>query len=223
MKPLLFMHAHKTGGTAFHNAVLKPNFDPAEICPANTDSSLTHVEDVSRYRLFSGHISVPGLRRKITDFDVVTIVREPVARAVSAFYFWRALAERNEPYIPYMFNLLTKMTVEDFAYAQNREILDSISNAQHRLHNGGRFGFVNDLRSCVIRDVATMPDMIVGTADDLDSLARALCGRRGWKASDIPWMNETDYELPSERAAARLAAINELDTELFERHQRVRA
>jgi hypothetical protein len=88
---LVFMHIPKTAGTSLHTR-LTGRFPPPLVCPERFDRLHAYsLAELNRYRLFSGHFAypvtrcIPGRRR-----IAVTLLREPVARIVSAYRFLRA-------------------------------------------------------------------------------------------------------------------------------------
>ena len=94
---LVFLHTPKTGGTSLHS-MLKKNFQQHEIFPDRFDGLLnSSLHCLLRYKYFSGHFdflaasSVPG------NTKVVTLLREPVSRVLSHYYFYRAHDDENHP------------------------------------------------------------------------------------------------------------------------------
>ena len=88
---LVFLHIPKTGGTTLHE-FLCDFFDKEKICPARYDTLWDFkVGELVNYTFFSGHYSlptcdlIPGVNNK-----VITFLREPKARLISAYYFWRS-------------------------------------------------------------------------------------------------------------------------------------
>jgi hypothetical protein len=88
---LVFMHIPKTAGTSLHTR-LTAMFPRPLVCPERFDRLHAYsLAELTRYRLFSGHFAypvtrlIPGRRRV-----AITLLREPVARIVSAYRFLRA-------------------------------------------------------------------------------------------------------------------------------------
>lgn len=88
---VVFMHIPKTAGTSLH-ARLAAKFPAPLVCPERFDRLHAYsLAELNRYRLFSGHFAYPvtrwiPARKRIA----VTLLREPVARVVSAYRFLRA-------------------------------------------------------------------------------------------------------------------------------------
>lgn len=103
---LIFLHVPKTGGTTLHD-FLKGYFNEDKICPARYNSlSDYNVGDLVGYSFFSGHYNlpncslIPGKNNKI-----ITFLREPQARLISAYYFWRShVVRQGSPVLPVLAN-----------------------------------------------------------------------------------------------------------------------
>lgn len=91
---LVFLHIEKTAGSTAHH-VLAPHFPEHQVCPVRFGLSLPLWGSMrlAPYRFFSLHAStrmidpIPGPRK------VVTFLREPVARLLSHYNFWRSVRD----------------------------------------------------------------------------------------------------------------------------------
>ncbi len=184
MKPLLFMHIHKTAGQSFAD-YLKEQFPPEEICPCDFEWDLLSREpdELKRYRLFRGHISMPVLARKIPEFDTVTLLRHPHDRLVSAFHYWRSLASRNEPNIPSVFYEMLGMTFAEFLTSPKTR--PCVDNVQARLLCGANYGGANEGRTMVYGGVGQVfwdRFVHVGLTEYLGASIQAVAAHYGWAA-----------------------------------------
>ena len=86
---LVFLHIPKCGGTSFHNA-LAASFPPEEHCPERLRflDRLTQ-EELERYRFYSGHYFWDQIQR-VPDACTITLLREPRARLLSLYRFFRS-------------------------------------------------------------------------------------------------------------------------------------
>ena len=89
-RKLVFMHHPKTGGTTLHH-ILVGSFGEDAVCPERFNGLHRYpAGELARYRFFSGHFDLPSVRLIPGRKAVVTMLREPVARLVSMYYFLRA-------------------------------------------------------------------------------------------------------------------------------------
>jgi len=87
---LVFIHIEKCGGTTLHK-MLRTQFPDIEICPERFDGlgDFT-INELSRFRLFSGHFDFAYSQFIPGDVQVITMFREPRSRLISLYEFWRA-------------------------------------------------------------------------------------------------------------------------------------
>ena len=97
--PISFLHVERTAGTALVRW-LSSHFHPAQIDPDPFRSMPPHVLSpfvpdamgrFSGFPLVHGHYDLPSLHRLGTERAVVMMLREPRARLLSLYYFWRSI------------------------------------------------------------------------------------------------------------------------------------
>jgi hypothetical protein len=115
------MHVPKSGGSSIH-AALEAALVPGSLAPQRFDTSLfcdfddfhlmcpetrsrivtspEEVRSLGRYRAISGHFSLPTLLQVADAPSIATVLREPRARLLSLYMFWRtpAVGELMAPY-----------------------------------------------------------------------------------------------------------------------------
>ena len=87
--PLFFMHIPKTAGMSMR-AYLNDQYSPSVSCPATTWPAVLRLEQpIDTYRLVQGHFQY-NLRAALQPgTKVVSVVREPLARTLSALFHLR--------------------------------------------------------------------------------------------------------------------------------------
>jgi hypothetical protein len=88
-RKLVFLHLPKTGGTTLLHH-FSAAFAEAEICPERF-SALDRIppETLATYRFFSGHFNYEQVRLIPGRTFVVTVLRDPIERILSTYYFWK--------------------------------------------------------------------------------------------------------------------------------------
>lgn len=219
MKPLLFMHIHKTAGQSFAD-YLKEHFPPEEICPCDFEWDLLsrETDELKRYRLFRGHISMPVLARKIPEFDTVTLLRHPHDRLVSAFHYWRSLASRNEPNIPSVFYEMLGMTFAEFLTSPKTR--PCVENVQARLLCGANYGGTNEGRTMVYGDIGQVcwdRFLHVGLTEYLEVSIQAVAAHYGWAVSPARTINVgPKASTPTGEETALMERVTEYDMQVYD-------
>ncbi len=97
--PVSFLHLEKTAGTSVIG-LLAPHFHPVQIDHDPHRSMPPHLlaafpthaaRNLAGAALVHGHYDLPALRRLGRDRFVFTMLREPRARILSLYYFWRSI------------------------------------------------------------------------------------------------------------------------------------
>lgn len=92
---IAFLHIPKTAGQSIHHSLVEL-FPPNAVCPARTNEALykLSVKQLSNYSLFSGHLDWSMLKLS-GRFDLVfTVLRDPVDRILSFYFYLRKEAIR---------------------------------------------------------------------------------------------------------------------------------
>ncbi|WP_226629352.1 sulfotransferase domain-containing protein [Alloyangia pacifica] len=86
----MLFHFPKTGGTSLHE-FLAPHFPREAICPERLrDLDRLGAEQLAGYRYVSAHMDYDRFRLLPEPRYAITVLREPKARILSLYYFWRA-------------------------------------------------------------------------------------------------------------------------------------
>jgi hypothetical protein len=86
---LVFLHLPKTGGTTLHHH-FSTHFTPEETCPERHSNLKSYnVDELRQWRFFSGHFNADEIRQIPRPLFVVTVLRDPIDRLLSNYYFWK--------------------------------------------------------------------------------------------------------------------------------------
>ena len=118
LKRLTFVHIPKSGGNSLLQA-LKSQFDENEVSPFIFEGK-TEINGSAGYKLIAGHIGFSVA--ETFDAPIVTVLREPVDRVISLYYYWRS--HNAGP------KILQDMTLEEFVESDHPGINTSVDNAQ---------------------------------------------------------------------------------------------
>ena len=113
-KRLVFVHIEKCGGTTLR-AMLETHFDPARICPERLDGiGNWTINELAAYDLFCGHFDLAHTRSIPGDVRTITMLREPKARLVSLFRFWKSHLPNPDRDTHNLMALARNHDIEDF-------------------------------------------------------------------------------------------------------------
>lgn len=93
MRPVVFLHIPKTAGQSVH-AYLENSYPLEKICPARDNSLLNSMSilKIRSYTVFSGHLDWALLDCLQTKAFTFTILRDPIERILSFYFFLRRQA-----------------------------------------------------------------------------------------------------------------------------------
>jgi len=246
--PIGFLHFEKCGGTAIMHW-LSRNFHPLQINPDDHRDLPPHLchrtpafhgVNPARYSLIWGHYDLPTLRRFGPAHLIFTVLREPRARVLSLYNFWRSVNPAQiDPDLSFSVALAHRLSLEDFLACDDPLLTDLIDNLYTRRLTGlyATGAAVDPLR--VAPEAALEQAMqllaaldFVGITERMaESLAR-LAARIGAPApgddfrANVGAENHTDpsgwfraiqLEAPSDAALAALDRRTKLDQALYAR------
>lgn len=110
---LCLLHIPKTAGSTL-TSIVDTNFHIDEIFPASTVGRFSP-DELERYKLFRDHFDYNIHRFFKKKPYYMTILRDPIDRAISLYEFWKRSRERNQPDNKPMSGLLQKATLEGLA------------------------------------------------------------------------------------------------------------
>lgn len=163
----VFLHIPKTAGTSFRDA-LSRGFGDGAVSPAFPASlmSPSEVQALRHHRIVAGHISITDARRHFPGASLFTIVRDPIQRCLSWYYFARRITGNNSP------DVVAARThdVEAFFALDDGITFRNIFNRQVRQLGDHVFNEEVDLDAALIRAQQTIEDCVwVGRQEHLVS------------------------------------------------------
>ncbi len=201
IQPLAFVHLHKTAGTSI-NEFLTNRF------PAN-EFVRFYPEYGESFRLklprraklcYSGHVRLDEMIAVVPKQTMLfTILRDPVQRAISAFYGWKRYTreelKRRNPYLVPIYDLSLNEFLRQYPLLSLNLFGDFQTNYLGRPKEVGRVtdgSFVPPNRQDLGRAKDNLSRCLVGTTERLTDTIALLCTVRGWAIPDqVPKANVT--------------------------------
>lgn len=139
MTEIVFVHIPKTAGTSFRTALCR-GFAEDKVSPAFAASAITE-DDRTRlaaYRVVSGHISMTDVQRCFPQARLLTILRDPVDRCLSWYYYARRLDGVSDPEVRAaqthdvhtFFDIDRKVLFKNIFNRQVRQLGDHVLNTE---------------------------------------------------------------------------------------------
>jgi hypothetical protein len=231
-----FLHLEKTAGMAVSQA-LEAQFHPTQI---NLDAHRLEPDaTMRRYALIRGHFDLPTLRRIDQSRFVLTFLREPSARILSLYYYWRSYTPDLHHAISSGAALAASMGLLDWLRCEATEVRDSIDNHYVRRLLGDYCASAasdplqDDPQGCLDRALAALDGLgFVGLTEAMDASLQALARRLGFTRPLVAQLvNVTDANAGASSATfrrvrrepitpeirAELDRLTRLDRVLYER------
>ncbi len=191
-RQLYFLHIPKTAGISL-DGFLRSMYRREDVCPAYLDEELDELDPSSleRYRYVAGHFSLRPLAHSREPPAVVTLVREPSAQLLSAY--WQGLREPQHP----LYWLWAGRTFAQWLRDPETEFMLRNLQAQFlagAVHTASQFGD-NELYD---RAVATLDSCIWYSATEhLGSSLPRLAAALGWPVpTELPRVNAAPESAP---------------------------
>ena len=213
----IFNHFNKTGGTSLVS-VFRANLDAADISPTLLDNEIRMMpERFEHYRLITGHLTLPTHMRFSCSRYSMTLLREPVARVVSSYSYWRKALERN-----ILTTAAKEMSFADFVhYFIDSPLINNNYSHFYAAVGDDCPGYPPDAAARLAAAKSNLAAFdFVGITEEFPRSVRLLCHELGWRVPDaIPHVNRSGSEnLLSEidsQTLEILQARNQLDSELY--------
>lgn len=161
------LHIHKAAGTSFARYLMK-FFEDEAVCPARFEHQFENAFQPGRHRFVTGHISMATVARAAPAYELVTILRDPRERLISAFNHWKrhALDKRDQitPGTGFL-GRFVDLSIEAFLSSEDPATKKVTDNVVARLLAGGSFGLTPATRA-----------QVSGPEADTDSILAAASG-----------------------------------------------
>ncbi len=208
--PIAFMHIEKTAGTSLAE-FLQRRFSPMLIMPQPRDATAAATwfrhPSARAYPILQGHFDLQFLRTHAPDRQIVTFLREPVARLLSCYYYWRSgqigndVEDVNEAAV-----LAGRLGLLDFLRCDHPVVVTQIDNIYaRRLTGDDRPAGIGVAERCsfaiVDRALAELDSLaFVGITERFSESLVALSAKFGWvPPRTIPCTNslhQNEIDLP---------------------------
>jgi hypothetical protein len=216
---LIFIHIPKTAGSTL-NKIIKsqfPNKSIFKIDASKEDKSIEELRKLdkkerNKIRCVMGHMSFGVHKDLPRSFEYITVLRNPVDRVISLYYF--ILRKQDHPLHERL--VANNMTLEDFI--NDKTIASSIENLQTRLISGKKTDNITRLH--LAQKNLKKYFIAVGITEKFDTSLELFSQKLGWKISDYQSINITqDRPQTSQFPQHIIRAIEEKnawDMELYE-------
>ena len=203
-KRIVHIHVPKTAGTSLRNALQAALTDKSRLFPHYDEKQFANV-DLSQYDVYSGHIGFDTAIK--LDGALVSVLRDPVDRFLSVYYFWRQLAKSN---VENSVNtrLASKYELSDFVTLT--DVPSLIEEFQNRvtwqIASGFSLAHRVKMREHGMSDLAifekaknNVPTFsVLGIQEDLVDLEKKISATLGLTIK-IPRTNVTDGRMPRDK------------------------
>lgn len=194
----VFLHVPKTAGMSLHDTLRRQVGDEA-VSPSVNASVMTQSEAdaLAHYDVVVGHISVTDARRFFPGAALLTVLRDPIERSLSWYYY-----ARNFPWAPHEDVAAAQAhPVEEFFDLPTDVVFENIHNRQVRQLGDHVYNYTVDLDQALENAKATLDACAwVGRQETLDAdLARLADVLPAVKGASLDQLNVTTTR-PSDRA-----------------------
>lgn len=210
-----FDHVMKTAGTALHAAF--SSILGSQNVAVTASSYRQACSDYESYRMISGHVSFFPGDRLSPDRYHITLLRDPVERALSHFFFLKSDLHREG------IGLAKWTNIRDFVFSNDGSALAIISNYQTlhymSLEWDGKSN-PSEIEQIELAKKALDRYDLVGTYEYLNDFVDVFCYECALPpAMQIPRINVTSKRLRDSRVnqdvIERLSELNTVDMELY--------
>ena len=232
-RPLVFLHVPKTAGTSFIE-LLSRNFAAGEVLrvtdihrPVSEIAGDIDVALAEGKRLICGHFPYAAVAHLHGEVDIVTMLRDPVARIVSLYKFWRSRepGSAGGSASEFACRIARALPFEEFVACAHPLIVSATSDETCKAlvgHASQAPGGLDPVERFQIARM-TLDGVAFGLVEDMPLSMRLLSRRLRLNLLDDVHVNRTDHLPGLEVSAAARAAImanNQGDAMLYSHARR---
>lgn len=217
-KKYFFDHIPKCGGT-YVNAIFKTLYDEKDIAASISIKAKELFARGNNKPFITGHVTyMPGDFLE-ADRYALTVLRDPIDRVISMFYFWKNNPEGQRYHKT---SAINDMTFRDFVFTEDSDLLSHICNYQTEhflaLVDDNQIDMPDEKKLAYAKGALELFDL-VGVQDLLTDFIFLLSWENGFPSfGATPEKNKTlsrpaISEIPPE-IVERLIQLNKLDMEL---------
>ena len=220
MRKIFFDHFPKTGGTSLVKNIEKI-IGSTECFHSNTTDVFTALYTSTDVFMLHGHFHFNSINVIPIDRYCMTMLRDPVDRVLSSYYFARNNCSIN---LGGSVKYAHLMELEEYIEVQYPELINEVSNSQTKhfyplCWRGAGVPNEQEMLSCAMQALEQF--QLVGVLDQYRDFLDVLCFEQGWLAvTDIVNENITKGRQKvsglSAQVLRRLEELNKLDIELYQ-------
>jgi Sulfotransferase family len=219
MRRCVFVHVPKTAGTSFHHA-MRNALGAHAVSPSFIATNMTPMQArrLDRFDVISGHISMADVWRYFSDRAVLTILRDPIDRCLSWYYFAR---KDSTPSFASDFEAAKTHDLESFFDLDYRVTYRNVFNRQvrqlgdHVLNESADLDQAHEAAMTVLRSAMWVGRQETLTAD-LETLGMRLPELAGLSMSTLNATGERSSAAEvNPKVIKRIRELNAYDLDLY--------
>jgi len=224
MKRYLLDHIPKTGGTSLHT-VFASVLGTENVSPLIQFKRFSHaIAENDSFQLIQGHFRFMPGDRLPGDRLAATLLRDPVERCLSTYFFYRLDAQASIGSEFKSIELAKTLSLAEYVNCEEPSVLDLLDNYQARhflpLKWDGVSAPSDDMLLAVAAQALEEYDL-VGVHEMFNDFIDVLCYRWSWPRVDTIPREKVTSSRPSKQDIEpeifkKLRALNEIDIELYE-------
>lgn len=207
---LVFTHIPRTAGTSIR-AYISQRIQRFKFIDGFSELSFMNDEEINKFDFIATHCGYGLFNRIRKDHKKLIILREPVERILSHYYYLRELKDN----VSYSSHYAKNLSVEDFIMEENPAVSVAIENTQtwhllddKNLHFRNRHKKLSDQQKIDIALQNLEKYDFVGFTDRIGGLFTTLCNFYGWPIGPFPHLAQSNKRSGSNVDRSVIEKIN---------------